>query len=160
MFWDPSVDVSVEYDKFVGPGQTIIEACLTITASGFKPPDTLDEHVFGAVLDISESMGSEGRLDEAKKAACEWVRLMTDRDRFFIVVFRGDARVLCPTTRGDAVSKGVRLVRSRGRISDLAVGRRDDGRRAGLRPGVEEAPGTAATRAHAPGILLPNRHGE
>lgn len=87
-FTRPTISVEAIYDKLIYPGQTEVEMALSIKPTDFNvaKPGGVSRH-FVVIIDVSESMGCEGRLDAAKRAAREVIWRLDRRQPFSVVAF-------------------------------------------------------------------------
>ncbi len=102
--------VEAYQNRFLSPGQRRVDAILGITAledvGARLPPDATErnELVVGFIVDKSGSMNG-ARLDAAKDAVVQALRILDERASFFVVAFDGAAQVVVPPTRATEAAR-------------------------------------------------------
>ncbi|HEV7589707.1 MAG TPA: VIT and VWA domain-containing protein, partial [Longimicrobium sp.] len=94
LFWAPSArEVGLSLFTYREPGRDGYYLLL------LSPPTTVDERAYAAkdvvfVLDVSGSMAEEGKIDKAKRALEYGIRGLAAGDRFNVIAFSGDTRLM------------------------------------------------------------------
>ena len=94
LFWAPSAsEVGLSLFTYREPGRDGYYLLL------LSPPTTVNEASYAAkdvvfVLDVSGSMAEEGKIDKAKRALEYGIRGLSAGDRFNVVAFSGDTRLM------------------------------------------------------------------
>ncbi|HKP75027.1 MAG TPA: VIT and VWA domain-containing protein, partial [Longimicrobiaceae bacterium] len=94
LFWTPSRDeVGLSLFTYREPGK---DGYYLLAIS---PPTTLEERAYAAkdvvfVLDVSGSMAEEGKIDKARRALEYGIRGLGAGDRFNVIAFSGDTRLM------------------------------------------------------------------
>ena len=94
LFWAPSTrEVGLSLFTYREPGKDGYYLLL------LSPPTTVDERAYAAkdvvfVLDVSGSMAEEGKIDKAKRALEYGIRGLGAGDRFNVIAFSGDTRLM------------------------------------------------------------------
>jgi len=94
LFWAPSArEVGLSLFTYREPGKDGYYLLL------LSPPTTLEEREYAAkdvvfVLDVSGSMAEEGKIDKAKRALEFGIRGLGAGDRFNVIAFSGDTRLM------------------------------------------------------------------
>ena len=94
LFWAPSTrEVGLSLFTYREPGKDGYYLLL------LSPPTTVNEGAYAAkdvvfVLDVSGSMAEEGKIDKAKRALEYGIRGLGAGDRFNVIAFSGDTRLM------------------------------------------------------------------
>lgn len=94
LFWAPSArEVGLSLFTYREPGRDGYYLLL------LSPPTTVDERAYAAkdvvfVVDVSGSMAEEGKIDKARRALEYGIRGLGAGDRFNVVAFSGDTRLM------------------------------------------------------------------
>jgi Ca-activated chloride channel family protein len=94
LFWAPSAsEVGLSLFTYREPGKDGYYLLL------LSPPTTVNEASYAAkdvvfVLDVSGSMAEEGKIDKAKRALEYGIRGLAAGDRFNVIAFSGDTRLM------------------------------------------------------------------
>jgi hypothetical protein len=94
LFWAPSArEVGLSLFTYREPGRDGYYLLL------LSPPTTVEEREYAAkdvvfVLDVSGSMAEEGKIDKAKRALEFGIRGLGAGDRFNVIAFSGDTRLM------------------------------------------------------------------
>ena len=105
------LQAQMELDQVTGPADTAVDRHLIVTirtpaqvpAAELAPTETGRKPLgFVSVLDVSGSMGDEGKLNRAKEAVRQAARLLHEGDITALVTFASNVGTLLPPTRVDA----------------------------------------------------------
>ena len=94
LYWSPSrAEVGLSLFTYREPGKDGYYLLL------LSPPTTVDERAYAAkdvvfVVDVSGSMAEEGKIDKARRALEYGIRGLGAGDRFNVIAFSGDTRLM------------------------------------------------------------------
>jgi hypothetical protein len=91
-------------NKFLPPGQTRVDAILTVTADAQVQAGGGGPLVVGFIVDKSGSMAGE-RIEAVRKAVSTAVSIIPDGAWFFVVAFDSSAQVVVPEVQASATTR-------------------------------------------------------
>jgi hypothetical protein len=99
-----SFKVEAFQNRYLSPGQTRIDAILTVTAAEGASTGGSSSLVVGFIIDKSGSMSGE-RMDSVKRAVAQAIAMLDERAYFFVVAFDAIAQVIVPGSQATAANK-------------------------------------------------------
>jgi hypothetical protein len=91
-------------NRFLSPGQTRVDAILTVTAGADVEVSQKSQLVVGFVVDKSGSMAGD-RMDGVKRAVTQAIEMLDERAWFFVVAFDSAAQVVVKETQALPANK-------------------------------------------------------